>query len=86
MNNLSFKKWDKEYLAEKFGDVQLKLEPKLEARGDHSAYIDVDKYHHRIDIKNYLKEMETKNIYAVSIIPYEMAKEVNIVPSILCGK
>jgi len=84
-NSIAFKKWDKEYLAEKFGDVQLKLEPKVEARGDHSAYTDVDIYHHRTDIKTYLKEMETKNIYAVSIIPYEMAKEVNIVPSILCG-
>jgi hypothetical protein len=41
-NSLAFKLWDEDYIREKYGDVELKLEPKIESRGDNHAYVDIE--------------------------------------------
>mmetsp|Transcript_55272 Transcript_55272/g.103639 ORF Transcript_55272/g.103639 Transcript_55272/m.103639 type:complete len:609 (-) Transcript_55272:83-1909(-) len=79
--------WTKEVLAEKFGWVDAKLEPKVEARGNDSAYVDLDTISpsHRLNISEYLRVEEGKNMYVVSIIPQAMAWEVAHPSVLLCG-
>lgn len=79
--------WTKEVLKEKFGWVDAKLEPKVEGRGNSSAYKDLDKISpkHRMSIEDYLDIEEGKNIYVVSIIPQAMAWEVAHPSVLLCG-
>lgn len=79
--------WTREVLAEKFGWVDAKLEPKVEARGNHSAYGDLEAAapSHRINISEYLRVEEGKNMYVVSILPQAMAWEVAHPSVLLCG-
>eukprot|EP00747_Dinoflagellata_sp_TGD_P206528 gnl/TRDRNA2_/TRDRNA2_80228_c0_seq1.p1 gnl/TRDRNA2_/TRDRNA2_80228_c0~~gnl/TRDRNA2_/TRDRNA2_80228_c0_seq1.p1 ORF type:complete len:618 (+),score=131.12 gnl/TRDRNA2_/TRDRNA2_80228_c0_seq1:46-1899(+) len=79
--------WTKEVLAKRFGHFDAKLEPKVEARGNDTAYRDLDSHssHHRLTIQDYLETEEGKNMYVVSIIPQEMAWEVAHPAVLLCG-
>lgn len=70
-------KWDEGYLREKFGWVDLKLEPATEDRGNKFAYTDLEtheyapeqKTHGRLNITTFLDVNKGKNMYAVSILP-----------------
>jgi len=79
--------WTKEVLMERFGWVDAKLEPKKEGRGNNTAYRDLDSISpsHRLNISDYLRMEEGKNIYVVSIIPQVMAWEVAHPSVLLCG-
>merc|ERR1719469_1849124 len=79
--------WTKEVLKERFGWVHAKLEPKIEGRGNDTAYADLDRIapEHRLTVDDYLKYEEGKNIYVVSIIPQDMAWEVVHPSVLLCG-
>jgi hypothetical protein len=76
------KLWDEEYLKSKFGWVDLKIEPKMEVRGDMSVLSVMD---HRMNVSEFLPRNLNENIYGVSIMPYEMAWDVNIPSSVMCG-
>lgn len=79
--------WTKEALAERFGWVHVKLEPKVEARGNHTAYHDLDSIsrRHRLTVEEYLKVEQGRNVYVVSILPQAMAWEVAHPSVLLCG-
>mmetsp|Transcript_3807 Transcript_3807/g.8888 ORF Transcript_3807/g.8888 Transcript_3807/m.8888 type:complete len:560 (+) Transcript_3807:632-2311(+) len=79
--------WTREVLAERFGWVEAKLEPKVEGRNNDTAYKDLDKVapKHRLNVSEYLKHEKDKNIYVVSILPQEMAWEVAHPSVLLCG-
>eukprot|EP00398_MALV-I-01_sp_L67-1_P000418 gene418-69_t len=79
----AYKMWTEEYLLENYGDIALKLEPKLEGRGNTSAYVTMPKS--RILLKDFVKDMRTANMYAVSILPQSLAWEVTVPPALLCG-
>lgn len=79
--------WTKETLAERFGWVDAKLEPKIEGRSNNTAYKDLDQIspRHRLNVSDYLRLEEGKNIYVVSIIAQAMAWEVAHPSVLLCG-
>jgi len=79
--------WTREELGKRFGWVDAKLEPKVEGRGNNTAYRDLDKMtkDHRLNISEYLRLEEGKNVYVVSIIPQVMAWEVAHPATLLCG-
>lgn len=79
--------WTKEVLTERFGWVEAKLEPKLEARGNDTAYRDLDTAspRHRLNISEYLRVEAGRNMYVVSVIPQDMAWEVAHPSVLLCG-
>lgn len=79
--------WTKEVLREKFGWVDAKLEPKVEARGNDTAYEALDRLapSHRLNVSEYLRLEEGQNMYVVSIIPQAMAWEVAHPSVLLCG-
>lgn len=79
--------WTPEVLKERFGWVDVKLEPKIEARGNDTAYKELDRLapSHRLNISEYLRLEKGKNMYVVSIIPQKMAWEVAHPSVLLCG-
>jgi len=79
--------WTPEVLRERFGWVDCKLEPKTEGRGNNTAYRELERLApgHRLNISEYLRVEEGKNIYVVSIVPQEMAWEVAHPSVLLCG-
>ncbi|CAK0851978.1 unnamed protein product [Prorocentrum cordatum] len=79
--------WTREVLAERFGWVDAKLEPKVEGRGNTTAYKDLDTIapRHRLNISEYLRVEAGVNMYVVSIIPQVMAWEVAHPSVLLCG-
>mmetsp|Transcript_16116 Transcript_16116/g.36126 ORF Transcript_16116/g.36126 Transcript_16116/m.36126 type:complete len:591 (+) Transcript_16116:69-1841(+) len=79
--------WTKEVLTEKFGWVDAKLEPKVEARGNDTAYKELDAIsrNHRMSVAEYLRVEKGKNMYVVSTIPQAMAWEVAHPMPLLCG-
>jgi len=79
--------WTREVLKERFGWVDAKLEPKIEARGNNTGYADLDANapSHRLNISEYIRIEKGKNMYVVSIIPQEMAWEVAHPSVFLCG-
>jgi len=84
--SVGVKRWaDEGFLREHYGGIDLKIEPKLEARGDDTQYVDSDSVGHRMNVNDYLDQNQHKNIYAVSILPQQMAWDCNIVPAVLCG-
>eukprot|EP00746_Dinoflagellata_sp_MGD_P006614 gnl/MRDRNA2_/MRDRNA2_112985_c0_seq1.p1 gnl/MRDRNA2_/MRDRNA2_112985_c0~~gnl/MRDRNA2_/MRDRNA2_112985_c0_seq1.p1 ORF type:complete len:601 (-),score=96.05 gnl/MRDRNA2_/MRDRNA2_112985_c0_seq1:224-1969(-) len=86
-----YKKWDEKYVLDKFGWVDLKLEPKIESRGDHEAYGDLENdeiQHHRTSVAKFItgkRNYKESNMYAVTIVPQAMAWEVTVPPSMMCG-
>lgn len=90
VNSFAYKNWDEKYILDKFGWVDLKLEPKVEARGDQSAYTDIEGtgMHHRINVSEFMtgtKNFKDNNMYAVTIVPQAMAWDVTVPPSMMCG-
>jgi len=81
-DSTGFKKWTPEYIAENFGNVDLKIEPKKESRGDSSVLNFLPK---RLSVKEFMKRRIKDNVYAVTIIPQSMAWDVNVPSSVLCG-
>lgn len=79
---VAWEKWDEGYIRDKFNWVNLKVEPKIESRGDDSI---LDKLPKRLTIDKYFDRMRTTNLYAVSVLPQAMAWEVNFPSSMLCG-
>jgi len=79
--------WTREELIKRFGWVDAKLEPKVEGRGNDTAYADLDSIapSHRLNVSEYLRLEEGRNMYVVSIIPQEMAWEVAHPSVLLCG-
>jgi len=79
--------WTRETLSERFGWVDAKIEPKSEARGNDTAYRELEILvpQHRLNISEYLRIESGKNIYVVSIIPQVMAWEVAHPAVFLCG-
>merc|ERR1719454_1526357 len=79
--------WTREVLAERFGWVDTKLEPKVEGRGNDTAYQELDSIapRHRLSVKEYLQKEQGKNMYVVSILPQAMAWEIAHPSVLLCG-
>jgi len=83
INSTGYEKWTPEYITEHFGDsVDVKIEPKVESRGDSSVLNALPK---RLSIKEFMKRRTKDNIYAVTIMPQNMAWQVNVPSAILCG-
>lgn len=79
----AFKLWTDEYLVEKYGEMELRIEGKKEKftgtpKGD--VCLGRDR------MKTFLKEYrEGADKYVVSDLPISMYKDVNILPSMSCG-
>jgi len=82
INSTGAKLWSPEYITKTFGHIDLKIEPKKEARGDSLVLNAMPK---RLSIDEFMKRRKADNIYAVSILPQEMAWDVNVPSSLLCG-
>eukprot|EP00927_Polykrikos_kofoidii_P006880 TRINITY_DN1279_c0_g1_i4.p1 TRINITY_DN1279_c0_g1~~TRINITY_DN1279_c0_g1_i4.p1 ORF type:complete len:632 (+),score=82.66 TRINITY_DN1279_c0_g1_i4:80-1975(+) len=80
-------KWTPDVLRERFGWVDVKLEPKIETRDNDTGYIDLDAISptHRLNISEFLRLEKNKNIYVVSVLPQPMAWEVAHPSVLLCG-
>jgi hypothetical protein len=63
------------------------VEPKKESRGDMSAYRSIDRAlpTHRTNISEFMRLEEKLSIYAVTILPQDMAWDVPVPPAVLCG-
>lgn len=72
----SIKLWDDDYLTEKYGDLDILVEHKLEDRTSTSG---------RMRLKDFLKNYKNSDLYVVSMFPKEMMPEVRAIPSVLCG-
>lgn len=84
-NSAAFRRWTPEYLKLNYGDIDVKLEPKIENRNDESSYSDVFTFQNgRTNIAHVI-ENSNKQIYAVTILPHSMSHDVNLVPATLCG-
>jgi len=80
--SIAAQKWTEEYVDKNFGWVDLKIEPKLESRGDESI---LGPMPHRMNISDFLRRAKQENIYAVSVMPQAMAWDVNIPAAMQCG-
>lgn len=79
---IGWQKWDEEYIKKHFGWVDLKIEPKIENRGNGPILDNMPK---RLKISEYFKTFHTSPLYAVSILPQAMAWDVNFPGPMLCG-
>lgn len=77
-----WEKWDEDYIKKHFGWVDLKIEPKIENRGNSPILNNMPK---RLNISTYFETMRESTLYAVSILPQEMAWDVNFPAPMLCG-
>jgi hypothetical protein len=79
VNSTAYREWNEEHLDRKFGWIELKMEPKVESRGNRTAYIHTTEHHHRANLSYLMKAQGAgMNIYAVTALPQPMAWEVNI--------
>ena len=84
--SVAVKRWaDEGFLREHYGGVDLKIESKIEDRGEKAKQAAADAVGHRMNMSQYLTRNHGANIYAVSILPQQMAWDCNIVPAVLCG-
>ena len=68
--------WTDEYLSEKYGDLDVLVEHKIEDRTSTSG---------RMQIKDFLKFYKTDDLYVVSMFPKEMMHEVKVrIVNLLC--
>jgi len=72
----AIKLWDDQYLAEKYGDLDVLVEHKTEDRTSTSG---------RMRLKDFVKNYKDQDMYVVSMFPSEMMGEVKAIPSVLCG-
>ncbi len=83
VHSKAYQQWNDKYLMYNYGDIALKVEPKIESRGNETAYKSMPA--HRILLKDFIKSMKTHNQYAVSILPQKLAWDVTVPPALLCG-
>lgn len=78
-NTTAYKKWTKEYMEKKWGDQKVRCETKIENRDDpnYGPYT--------TNLSAFFKDYETSTAYAVSVLPHEMAREVEVPECMLCG-
>ncbi|XP_038065797.1 uncharacterized protein LOC119735920 [Patiria miniata] len=72
----AMQKWSDEYLRENYGDLDVLVEVKKENRELRPK---------RMKFAEFLKRYMTDSVYIVSLIPQEMAHEVKVPESLLCG-
>lgn len=73
--------WTDEYLMEKYGDLEVKLESKAEKKNIPVG----SKGKGRDTISDFLRTYVQKDSYIVSQIPDPMSAEVSVLPCITCG-
>ena len=73
---------DAEYLKGRFGDLEAKIEVKLESRGDRRFHKPLESGRAKI---SHIIDGQVDG-YVVSVVPQAMAWEVNVPNAILCGK
>jgi len=83
--------WTEEFVKEKYGWVDVKIEPKNESRLEIGAYKDIDGEgkadsfkHHRTTVAGVIDNPE-KNVYAITILPHAMAWDFDLPRSFMCG-
>eukprot|EP00112_Aurelia_sp_Birch-Aquarium-sp1_P010306 Seg2206.2 transcript_id=Seg2206.2/GoldUCD/mRNA.D3Y31 product="JmjC domain-containing protein 7" protein_id=Seg2206.2/GoldUCD/D3Y31 len=82
-NSPAMEKWTDEYLAEKFGDFEVRLEARKEKQG----YIPIgDKGVGRDTIKNFVETYHKANKYIVSELPKAMHDDIMVLPGLSCGE
>lgn len=69
-------KWNDKYLSQKYGDIDVLVEHKIEDRSSTSG---------RMRLGDFLKHYREDDLYVVSMFPSEMMGEVRAIPSVLCG-
>ncbi|XP_070561109.1 uncharacterized protein [Ptychodera flava] len=80
----AFHLWTREYLKENYGDLEVRLEGKIEK--DYGSMIPVgDKGFGRDTIGNFIDTYQHTNKYIVSQLPEPMYKDVKALPSMQCG-
>ncbi|XP_022093115.1 uncharacterized protein LOC110980592 [Acanthaster planci] len=72
----ALQKWTDQYLQEKYGELDVLVEVKRENREIRPR---------RMKLAEFLKRYLTDDVYIVSLIPLEMAHEVKVPDSLLCG-
>ena len=79
----AFTEWTDEFLANRFGN----LEVRLEARKEKQGYIPIgDLGVGRDTIRNFIETYHTANKYIVSELPVPMYDDVMVLPSVSCGE
>ncbi|XP_046850190.1 uncharacterized protein LOC124443722 [Xenia sp. Carnegie-2017] len=77
----AFNLWTDEYLVQKYGDLEVKLEAKKEKDEVPVGIQGLG----RDTIKSYLSSYKNKDSYIVSQLPDPMATEINVLPCLSCG-
>ena len=77
----AFTKWSDEYLLENFGNLQVKLESKLEKKVVPIGDVGLG----RDTISHFLNTYKSRDVYIVSQLPDPMAKDVKVPPCLTCG-
>eukprot|EP00794_Sanderia_malayensis_P012097 gene12097-13347_t len=72
----AIKEWTDEYLAKKYGDLDVLVELKKENRTKSSG---------RMRIQDFIKIYKKEEVYIVTMLPSEMMPDIQAVPSVLCG-
>ena len=80
----AFQLWTDEYLAKEYGDLELRLEEKVE--GESNEALPAGQLGIGRDVlKNFLANYRTSNGYIVSELPSPMFKEVAVLPCMACS-
>ena len=80
--SLARHRWTDEYVREHFGDLEVKMEGKVEKGGD----LPVSELGAgRMAIREFLNRYETDNVYVVSQLPEPMYGDVSVLPCLTCG-
>lgn len=82
-NSPAFEKWTDEFLATRYGD----LEVRLEARKEKQGYIPIgDKGVGRDTIRNFINTYHKANKYIVSELPRPMYDDIMVISPMTCGE
>ena len=82
-NSPAFKKWTDDFLADKYGNFEVRLEARKEKQG----YIPIgDVGVGRDTIRNFIKTYHTSNKYIVSELPRPMYDDIMVIPPMSCGE
>ncbi|XP_065842446.1 uncharacterized protein [Oscarella lobularis] len=78
----AFTKWTDDYIASRYGDVEIRLETKAEVdwhtpRGDVGIGRDT--------LKHFISRYHSDNVYAITELPDSMYHEVDVLPCMSCG-
>ena len=86
----AFREWGEERLAAEYGDVAVKVEPAVEARGSSEAQQRLHAggsvpHNGRTSLRRLLALPASQGAYGVTILPQKMAWEVALPPPVLCA-